>query len=116
VQPLIKKVQASVCLLYGFKNELHCYIFLCSPYFKIKISFIWSPLSKRCRNILIYICVFKAVNFQKQHSICHTNFTCSPTPYLRGVFILEDKCADIEDLNNMQTLFQNIKTKSDVAP
>jgi hypothetical protein len=29
------------------------------------------------------------------------------------VFILEEKCAD---LNNMHSLFQNIKAKSDVAP
>jgi hypothetical protein len=30
------------------------------------------------------------------------------------VFILEDECADY--LNNMRSLFQNNKTKSDVAP
>jgi hypothetical protein len=32
------------------------------------------------------------------------------------VFILEDECADREDLNNMHSLFQNNKAKSDVAP
>lgn len=29
---------------------------------------------------------------------------------------MEDKCADREDINNMHSLFQNIKEKSDVAP
>jgi len=29
---------------------------------------------------------------------------------------LEDKCADREDLNNIHSLFRNIKAKSDVVP
>jgi hypothetical protein len=32
------------------------------------------------------------------------------------VFILENKYADREDLNNMHLVFQNIITKSDVEP
>ena len=32
------------------------------------------------------------------------------------MFILEDKCADREDLNNIHSLFRNIKAKSDVVP
>jgi len=32
------------------------------------------------------------------------------------VLILENKCADREDLNNMHSVFQNIIAKSDVEP
>jgi len=89
---------------------------MCSKHVKA-----WNKLivkQKFCASswLIIEINILRCTVSKTSTPICHTNFTCSPTPYLRGVFILEHKCAGREYLNNMYSLFQNTKAKSDVTP